>query len=341
MSNCPVYVNESYEPKRIEALYQCVLAKSQSDKPQYYSIFVDDIPVVEKSTKPELFFDYSEFIDENTKQIKIFLFQSFQCRAANKYFFNLKPIQEKSKGLNGIDSPRTNIELESEEVTKERWRKELHYEHLLQENEELRAEIEDLNKALELAETAKEDIKQNRDLEFSGMIGMALNGLLKTDFVKNKLSIFDGFSGTKSQSQTSAQETENNGTFKRKTSLPNDPEDVESEEVKNETVSGQELSEQEMAFLQTLMEIKVRVGQAELKNVFHLIDLVTQNAQAIPFAIKHVTNYLKQLNNQPMKNKSESPMNTFNNASPDNYQNTDYSATLKNAGIESIGDTAN
>lgn len=349
MSNCPVYVNQSYDPKRIDALYQSVIAKSHSDKPQYYSIYVDDIPVVEKSTNPELFFDYSEFINENTKQIIIFLYQSFQCRAANKYFFNVNGYTEKPNALNGIDPEKPTHDPESEQTIKERWRKDLHYEDLLEENELLREEIQELNTALELAETAKENVKQNRDLEFSGMVGLALNGLLNTDYVKKKLFFLDGLSGSKVSSQPNEQQTQYAGSFKRKSSLPNEPVDVEMEEVKEE-MAGLELSEQEQVYLQTLMEVKQRVGQAHVKNVFHLLDLVTENPQCLNLAIKQVSNFLIQAKNSNQRQQVPTTSTTTTNTASQNtpsastlpdFQNNDYSTTLKNAGLESFDDTTN
>jgi hypothetical protein len=34
--------NETYEPKKLEAVYQNIVARSKTDSPQYYEIRVDD-----------------------------------------------------------------------------------------------------------------------------------------------------------------------------------------------------------------------------------------------------------------------------------------------------------
>ena len=82
-------------------------------------------------------------------------------------------------------------------------------------------------------------------------------------------------------------ETENS--FKRKSANNKDLEDVESEDVPPPVIS-----EEDKKLIGFMQEIKARVGNIELVNVIHLLDMVTLNPQSIHFAIKQVSNYLKQ-----------------------------------------------
>lgn len=281
--------NEIYEPKKMEAVYQNIVARSKTDNPQYYEIRVDDFPVVEKNCDPERFMSYAEFVDANTKHISIFLYYSAK-NASDKIFFHLHPnhftqSHTSTSGLNGFamgESP-----MEQEKNLKEKWRKDLHYEQLLEENEELKQEIEELEKTIEAIEEEKNNIKSYRDVGASSIAGFLFEGVMNSKIVKENLPFLNNLSGTNNPEQEETAETENS--FKRKSSAKEEPEEVESEDVE-----GVVLSDEDTKLLGIMQEIKQRVGNIELANVIHLLDMVTSNPQAIHFAIKQVSNYLKQ-----------------------------------------------
>ncbi|MBK6834051.1 MAG: hypothetical protein IPG89_07175 [Bacteroidetes bacterium] len=85
-------------------------------------------------------------------------------------FTNAKPL-----GLNGFQTSENPLEQEKNQ--KEKWRKDLHYEQLLEENEELKQEIEELEKTIELIEEEKENIKSNRDLGATSIVGFLFDGV--------------------------------------------------------------------------------------------------------------------------------------------------------------------
>lgn len=275
--------NEIYEPKKLEAVYQNIVARSKTEKPQFYEIRVDDFTVVEKTSDPERFMNYSEFIDVNTKHISVFLYHN-NSNSSDKLFFHLQPNQfthpKGVNGLNGFENP-----MEQEKDLKEKWRKEMHYEQLLEENEELKEELEQYKATIERIEEEKDNIKAARDVGFQGIADFALAGLEKK--FKHYFMPPDDLSGAKTEQ--GEQTTQQDNTFKRKKSTHPDAEDVESEEAESS-----ELTDADKAHINTLREIKERVGSTELLNVIHLLELVTNNPKSIHFAIKQVTNYLKQ-----------------------------------------------
>lgn len=277
--------NEIYEPKKMEAVYQNIVARSKTETPQFYEIRVDDFPVVEKTCDPERFMNYAEFVDANTKHISVFLYYSNR-NASDKLFFHLQPNQfTNSTSLNGI--PNKENPFEQEKNQKEQWRKDLHYEQLLEENQELKQEIEELERTIELIEEEKENIKEKRDLDVMGYVKLGLEGAVQTKIARKIFPFLGDLSGVPEQNVQSNQETQNS--FKRKSTSNQETEDVESEEVESPA-----LNEEEKVMFATLLDIKNRVGNIELRNVFHLVDMVTQNPHSIHFAIKQVSNYLKQ-----------------------------------------------
>lgn len=286
--------NENYEPKKLEAVYQNIVARSKTDNPQFYEIRVDDFPVVEKTSDPERFMTYADFIDANTKYISIFLYYSAK-NASDKLFFHLQPNQyTQGKGLAGF--PTTSPQ-ESEIDLKEKWRKELHYEQLIVENAELKDEIEELERTIEHIEEEKENIRKGRDLNWAGAASVLLDGVMGSKKVKRLFPILNDLSGATQQTEQPAEETQN--TFRSKPS----PEEEEEESTDEEAYV---LTEEEKRHLGFMHDIKQRVGSIEMANVIHLLDLVTANPHSLPFAVKQVTNYLK---NKPQGKNPEAGSN--------------------------------
>ena len=292
--------NDIYEPKKLEAVYQNLLAKSKTDKPQYYEIRVDDFAVVEKTSDPERFMTYAEFVDANTKHISVFLYHT-NSTASDKWFFHLQPNQyTTATGLNGIGSHESP--LEQEKTQKEKWRKDLHYEQLIEENEALKKELEEYQHTIELIEEEKETIKSHRDLNLEGIAGLLISAAGKSELIKKAFPFVGDLAGMNHVNQTPNPEEQT--TFRRKASTTPDPEDVETEDV--ETV---EITDEDKKHIEFMRAIKERVGDIELINVIHLLQIVTSSPQAIHFAIKQVTNYLKQKPNTTPANKTTANTN--------------------------------
>ena len=284
---------ELYEPKKIEAVYQNIVARSNTENPQFYEIRVDDFVVVEKTSDPERFMSYSDFVDATTKNIGIYLFYS-KTNASDKFYFFLDVNSFSSlSGLKGIEQ-HYNTE-EQEKTQKDKWRKDLHYESLIEENQALKKQIEEYETTIELMEEEKDTIKSNRDLGVESVFGLFVNGVAKSEFVKNNFPQFTELAGFGKENQnTEPKQESSNNTFKRKGTSAKDIEDVNIDEEETEDAESEDLSDEDKAHIGFMREIKSRVGAVELKNVIHLLDMVTANPQSIHFAIKQVSNYLKQ-----------------------------------------------
>ncbi len=306
MSRACKTLTEPYEPKKLDIIYNNIVSKALSEKPQFFEIRIDGFTVVEKTSDPERFFDYSEFMESSSKEMSILLYYGAK-NASDKYYFTLNGNSSHQintqNSLNGFES-----KLENEESTKERWRRDLHYEDLIEENDTLKEEIAELRQSLEMAEQEKDNILNNRDLGLQNIASVALNGLFNTEFAKEKLGFLSGLSGAPNPNATQQQpETEN--TFKRKGNS-NENEDVVDAE--SEEIPVTKLSKEEREYVNILQTIKTRVGLIEVKNVFHLLDLVTLNPKALHFGIKQITNYIKQ------NSAYESCENSHNQNNPTN-----------------------
>lgn len=282
--------NETYEPKKLEAIYRNLQAAVRSGSPQDYEVKVDDFLVVARNNDPEGLMSYSEFITPDTKYITVLLYR-YNSRSSDKYFFHLRPNAFSGNGsIHGLGN--VNPE-EYEHRQKEQWKKDLHYEQLIEENEELRQQLEKYESVVKRIEAEKEDIRENRDLTFQGILGMGLNTVLNMKGVREKFPFVENLTGvnkTDEQQQSTQEQAE--ATFKRK----GEPVDTEVEEQVAE-----DLSEDDQAHIEFFKDIKNRVGDIELQNIMHVLDLLVAKPHVISFALKQISNYIKQRPEGPSK----------------------------------------
>lgn len=259
--------NEIYEPKKLDAIYQNLVSNQQAGRIQDYEIRVDDFPVVGKNNDPSRFMSYADFITSDTKCITVFLYRS--NGQSDKYFFHLKPEHfEKAEQLNGLNSQTRQV---NEEEIKERLMKDLRYEELLKENATLKSEITEYEGIVANMNQEIDNIRSGRDKDVMGWVGLIGKSLLSNGIEKSPNENISGFNETNQETNS----------FKRK-----GVDDVEEEIV--------ELSEKDKGYLMLLDDIRNRIGEVELANVMHLLDLVASNPLAIHYAIRHVTNFLNQ-----------------------------------------------
>lgn len=260
--------NEIYEPKKLDAIYQNLVSNQQAGRNQDYEIKVDDFPVVGKNNDPTRFMSYADFITSDTKCITVFLYRS--NGQSDKYFFHLKPEQfEKAEQLNGLNVQTRQV---NETELRERLMKDLKYEELLKENATLKAEIAEYETIVQNMDKHIADVKSGRDKDLMGWVGLIGKSLLSNGIEK---SANENVAGLDNQQE--------NNSFKRK--------GVDDVEEEKDII---ELSEKDRGYLLLLDDIRNRIGDVELANVMHLLDLVASNPLAIHYAIRHVTNFLNQ-----------------------------------------------
>lgn len=280
------FTESAYDPSKLEAHYLTILQSHRTGQPQYYEIQVDGLTITPKTADAERFWDFSQHVTVHSREITVLLYFSEKSKATDKYFYHLKsePASrtEAPAALNGF--PPTPV-LDAQAL-REQWEKEQYLAELETENESLKEEIEELNQTIVDIEAEKEKLENEWYIKLAGgidRVGSTLEGTPIQGFISSFLGTKknDNLSGTASP--------EGKSSFKRKSAVHTEPQDVESEEVNAEP-----LTESDQKYLATLYEIKLRVGEANLNQVFELIDMVTAQPRVLPFAFKQVSNYLRQ-----------------------------------------------
>ncbi len=127
-------------------------------------------------------------------------------------------------------------------------------EKVEEENNNLKLEVKELEDALAECETEKETIKNNRDLNFSGMAAIALNGIAQTEMGKKIISGLGGLGSTEK--------------------------------------SDSKLTEEQETFLELLKLIHNKVPQDKIEVFQEIINGMIENPQTIFFLRKMLKNYL-------------------------------------------------
>lgn len=266
--------HEMYDPRKLDAIYQNIVSRNNIGKEQLYEIKVDDFPVVGKNSDPERFMDYNDFITPESKSLSVFLYRG--NAQADKYFFHLTTDSyQKGNQLNGIEQPKP---IDEKELI-EKIRMEFQHGDLIKEIARLKEEIKVYEQTFERLTEECEQEKASKILNAQGWLDLGVNYFFKGDKAK-AASIIDGLAGN--NSETSQPETEAN--FKRK--KEREVQDVEEEPC--------EFTEQDKNYIRFIEDVRYRIGDIQLANVMHLLDLMASYPQSVGYALKMVTNFINQ-----------------------------------------------
>lgn len=221
-------VIEDYNPQKIEIVKRMLDKQAEKGSPMAYEIFVDNFKVVMKTTDLTEFDSYEELISNETKYIRINVYNSLtETVGHTKYVFELKGEKKaeagESKGLGEVEINnriKDSLAIERDRWDKEQLNKELdRTKLLLQEAEEY---IDELQTQVE-----KSKLKANHwgKLDLGLLAGTALEGMVrKNPQWLTKVPGFEGLAGVIEQenkegiNQVPTPETE--VSFKKKSDSP-------------------------------------------------------------------------------------------------------------------------
>ena len=173
---------EKYDVAKIEQLKMFLEQNAERGKPRYYEIFVDNLRVIEKTNDVAEFDSFQNFMNEDTRLIKILLYSSNEESPRNdKFIYRVKDDDSKSKdqGLSGVEvTERIQTVLQME---KEKWDNNL----IKKELEEAEERIEELEKYSGQLEAKIIELKQNQNklggIHLGEIAGVALEALLRNN----------------------------------------------------------------------------------------------------------------------------------------------------------------
>src|SRR4051812_17024646 len=187
-----VIKHEPYETGKLNALLQIIKIAFDSGEKQDYEILIDNFKIVPRTSNPELFNNFSEFINADSKVLMVIMFRG-NSKQQDKYFFHLNGMPQKEKPLTGIPEGVDAEELEKKQ--KEKILKEIRFDELETENEELLQELEEKENIIEQLNEKLQQAKDGKLHTFGELGGAFALGLIKNPHVKKMFPILEGLGG--------------------------------------------------------------------------------------------------------------------------------------------------
>lgn len=277
MAATNVVKHDKYDTAKLDALYQIVKNAQVGGTAQDYEILVDGLRVVPRTSNPESFNNFSDFIQEDSKTVLIKMYRG-GSNLQDKFFFHITDVPSKGESLNGFVN---NTKGESEIEQKERLLKEIRYDQLEKENKELKSKLEECERDNDKLHDDLEQLKQGKLLSIGEMGSSIIMGLVKHPKVQENFPALSGFAEGSTKEQTANEvKPEEEASFKRK-GEPEKKDDVV------ETVS-----EEEKGYMLLIRDLEERLNPNQLASAMHILRLLTENPSAIGSTMKHLNNFL-------------------------------------------------
>lgn len=262
---------EKYEQKKIDNLLQYLRLYADKGQPIDYEILVDGFKAVRRTSDPDMFTMFENFVTADTRSIEVLLFTGSSNNNEKRIFYFGETQKE---GLSGMDVKN----IVDEEVQRKLREKE--FDTLKDENKKLQQHIADLESEVEELErqNARLELKQSPLNNFLGDIGSSL----VESFIKRNPKLMAAFPGGEAlagllQSTNEESEEEQNQesevSFKPKASS-----------------SSTTLSEEEQAAVQFVNQLKSQFSKEEFEKVLHILQTLADDKSKIEVILNHVIN---------------------------------------------------
>lgn len=171
-----------YDPIKLDKIKHLLFNFQQKGSPRSFEIYVDEMKVVDRSDNPDDFDTYQDFMDDDTKYIRIIIYYSLNSPRNEQYVFetNLNRTRGNSNELSGFEL-ETKMD---EKITVERnkWETEQRQKEQAKEIEELRSKLSDAEEYISTLESSMEDLKTNGSKTKAGwgeIASVALEGIIR------------------------------------------------------------------------------------------------------------------------------------------------------------------
>lgn len=272
--------HDTYEPAKLDVLLHLIKSANDSGQKQDYEIELDNLKVVPRTSNPESFASFSDFITPHTKIVTVRMFRG-AAKTADVFHFHIKGVPQALQSLSGAFENTPQEEWEKRQ--KEKILREIRYEQLEREHAELTGELEEKERIIgELQIKLKEAI-EGKLTKFKDIGTALLEGVIASPFVKKHFPVLNGLSSVSENGDVKQETPEESATFKRKGETEATPE-----------TCPQELTEEECGYLQLIRDLADRLNKHQLSSVMHILDLLTQYPVAIGSTLKQLNNFLSQ-----------------------------------------------
>lgn len=260
---------QKYDPAQVQKLADLVRLYRDREQPFDYEIIVDGLKVVRRTSDPEMFFIFENFVTADTKNLEI-IFYSGNSNVNEKRMFTFID-EEPEKGLSG---------LEVETLIQERMgqqKKEIEFDQLKKDNKNLEDKVKELEKEVDELEKTNEELV-NGQSPLKGFLGEIGSSFVES-FIRRNPNVIKGLPG----GEALAGLIENDNKKKEQEEQSADSE--VSFKPKSESNS---LTEEEKNAITFVSQLKTQFQREEFDKVLLILQTLADDKSKIDLILNHV-----------------------------------------------------
>ncbi len=268
---------DNFDQNKIDRLKNHLTAMAEKGKAKFYEIFVDTLKAVIKTDEVSDFDSYEDYMNADTEQIKIIIYNSAQSPRNDQFVFLLKARNREEAtnlGLSGMPIKKFSRNNVNEWREEQKYKGEQHHEisRLKRELSEQRRELEDKEEYIEKLEDLIEKAKKNGNkiggVHLGDVLSVAFEGLVRRNtHLISKIPAVSGLAGIIEQDNLRLDNDTQKAT----------PETEVSFKKKETVVAQPVLSEQEQAFVNLFKELEKQFTEDELGLVMEVLDELSKD----------------------------------------------------------------
>jgi FtsZ-binding cell division protein ZapB len=261
---------EKYEQAKIDKLVQYLRLYHQKGQPVDYEILVDGFKAVRRTSDPDMFSMFENFVTADTRSLEVLLFTGSSNNNEKRIFYFG---EESKEGLSGVEVKS----MVDEEVGRKLRDKE--FEALKEENYNLKRNIADLESEVDELEkhNARLEMKQSPLNNFLGDIGSNL----VESFIKRNPKLMATIPGGETLAGLLQQDNaEDNG-------QPN-PESEVSFKAKPDNSRSSTLTEENVSAIQFVNQLKSQFSKEEFDKILLILQTLADDKSKIDLILNHL-----------------------------------------------------
>lgn len=268
---------DNFDQNKIDRLKNHLTAMAEKGKAKFYEIFVDTLKAVIKTDEVSDFDSYEDYMNADTEQIKIIIYNSAQSPRNDQFVFLLKARNREEAtnlGLSGMPIKKFSRNNVNEWREEQKFKGEQHHEisRLKRELAEQRRELEEKEEYIETLEDLIEKAKKNGNkiggVHLGDVLSVAFEGLVRRNtHLISKIPAVSGLAGIIEQDNQRLEIDTHKTTPETEVSFK-----------KKETATAQpSLTEQEQAFINLFKELEKQFTEDEMGLVMEVLDELSKD----------------------------------------------------------------
>lgn len=293
-------INETFSQPKINRLKSFLLRAAEKGNAKYYEIFVDSLKVIEKTNDHEEFEVYEDFVNADTKEISVLIYNTPNSPRNDKYNFSLiepkkeeEKDKEEEKGLSGAEVQKIVSD------SMEQQRKDDLIKSLQKEKEALEKQVGEaesyIGQLQDLLEKEKDNKYKLGKINVGELASVALEG-----FVRRNTKMLAAVPGA--EALAGIIEADNN---EREKAAKEAPKEEESEVSFKKKGGETALSEEEKECYEVLKFLQNHFSKIEMRQAGHILNTLAADKSLIAEVLTTLENIAKKIEKAKAEVKSE------------------------------------